>query len=295
MEIGFSSYSFAQNLSNGSMTILDVIDWVAENGGAHLELATVSLNPEGRLDATVLLDLANPLVAQIKQHAAERGVVLSNIAIGADFSDPATYADNLALVKKYIDAAEYLGIAKLRHDVLPWGYRTADPARAEALFEVTSRAAKELAQYAAPKGVTTSVENHGMFMNHPDRLLRLHHLVDEPNFGITLDIGNFLCVDASPVAAVKDVLPVASIIHAKDFHIRNRHTKAPGSLETHGEQYIVGAMIGYGDVDLPRVMQVIRAGGYDGYFSIEFEGHEDCLKACKVGLENLKRLWEEAA
>jgi sugar phosphate isomerase/epimerase len=38
---------------------------------------------------------------------------------------------------------------------------------------------------------------------------------------------------------------------------------------------------------------MIKASGYDGYLSLEFEGMEDCLTGTRVGLDNLKRLWSE--
>ena len=41
MKIGFSSYSFHQRLGSGQMDVFDVIDWVADNGGEHLEFAAI--------------------------------------------------------------------------------------------------------------------------------------------------------------------------------------------------------------------------------------------------------------
>jgi hypothetical protein len=50
MKVGLSSYSLLAALKKGEMTILDAIQWVAENGGEHMELVpygyTLVDNPE---------------------------------------------------------------------------------------------------------------------------------------------------------------------------------------------------------------------------------------------------------
>ncbi len=39
MRLGVSSYSYARSLQRGALTILDVVDRVADAGGEHLEIA----------------------------------------------------------------------------------------------------------------------------------------------------------------------------------------------------------------------------------------------------------------
>lgn len=40
-------------------------------------------------------------------------------------------------------------------------------------------------------------------------------------------------------------------------------------------------------------MKEVKESGYDGYLSLEFEGMEDCRTGVKIGLENIKRIWDE--
>ena len=82
MQLGFSSYSFHQRLSTGSMTILDVIDWIADHDGAHLELAAIYPTTDSPLPTP---DSDPEFVTQVRAHAADRGVTLSNLCIGANF------------------------------------------------------------------------------------------------------------------------------------------------------------------------------------------------------------------
>jgi hypothetical protein len=38
MKVGISSYSLLKDINAGKLDILDVVQWVADNGGEHLEL-----------------------------------------------------------------------------------------------------------------------------------------------------------------------------------------------------------------------------------------------------------------
>lgn len=83
-----------------------------------------------------------------------------------------------------------------------------------------AEACREIADYAAGLGITTSVENHGYFIQHSDRVQALVHAVGRDNFRTTLDIGNFLCADENPLIAVPNNIKLASMVHFKDFYIR---------------------------------------------------------------------------
>ena len=58
-----------------------------------------------------------------------------------------------------------------------------------------------------------------------------------------------------------------------------------------GNKFLRGTITGHGDLDLRSCAEIIKASGYDGYVSIEFEGPEDCLDAVKTSLNNVKALF----
>lgn len=294
MKFGFSSYSFHQRLGTGAMTLFDVIDWIADSEGEHLELAAVYPGADSPVPNA---DSDPAFVDKIVEHAGKRGVTLSNLAIGASFlGDDAENAAEVERVKAHVDLAERLGIRLMRHDVVRHaGIEGDDTPAFEAAVPKIVKAAKEIAQYAATKGVTTSLENHGFFVQSSDRVRRIVHAVDEPNFKTTLDIGNFLCVDEDPTAAVPANLPYAMIVHFKDFYVRpaNRNP-GEGWFRSKGGKYLRGAIVGNGDLDTWSVAKSIKESGYDGFASIEFEGHEDCLIGCSRGIANAKRIYDES-
>ncbi|HEY9294101.1 MAG TPA: sugar phosphate isomerase/epimerase family protein [Microlunatus sp.] len=294
ISFGFSSYSFFQKLSTGEMSLTDVIDWVAESEGEHLELALVG-GPDGPMPS---IDSDPRELDSIRDHAAQAGVTLSNMAIGANFfnDDPAAIEAEVKRVKAYVDLADQLGIKLMRHDVVAHaGLEGDDTPLFERALPGIVNAAKEIAQYAAGKGITTSLENHGFFIQAADRVRRIVHAVDEPNFKTTLDVGNFVCVDEDPTASVPQNLPYAMIVHFKDFYIRPAdQNPGEGWFRSRGGKYLRGAVVGNGDLDLRSVAKSIKESDYTGYASIEFEGWEDCLVGCARGIANAKRLLAEA-
>ncbi len=91
----------------------------------------------------------------------------------------------------------------MRHDVAFRPKNECSIARFESDLELLVHACRTIADYAAQYGITTSVENHGFFVQASDRVQRLIEAVGRANYKTTMDIGNFMCVDEDPVAAVK--------------------------------------------------------------------------------------------
>src|SRR5699024_8778797 len=125
-------------------------------------------------------------VERIREHAAAAGLPLTNLAIGADLSTG--HPAQVARAQDYVDLARRLGITRMRHDVVPHAGQEGDdtPLFEQVLPHIVA-ASKEIAQYAAARGITTSLENHGFFVQSAERVRRIVHAVDEPNFLTTLD------------------------------------------------------------------------------------------------------------
>ncbi|MDJ0354016.1 sugar phosphate isomerase/epimerase family protein [Pseudarthrobacter sp. PH31-O2] len=294
MKIGFSSFSFSDKMLTGKMSIVDVIEWIGRSDGEHLELATVSFSPKGT-DTVWSFGDDPDLIEAIRSSAATNGVELSGMCIPADFiGEPDDRAAQIERVKDHIRLSDSLGIRYFRHDVTQWARKIRDVSDFEENFATIVDASAEIARFAAKYGIQTSVENHGFYMNGSEHVRRLIAAVNESNFKTTLDVGNFLCVDEDPLIATKANLPQASFVHLKDFYIRP-HGSYPGEgwLTTTGGSYLLGSIVGFGDMDTRGILSTVVAGGYDGYISIEFEGNEDCLFACETGLTNVKRILEE--
>ncbi|TVY07298.1 sugar phosphate isomerase/epimerase family protein [Paenibacillus cremeus] len=285
MKLGISSYSLLKALKAQEMDILGVIDWIAEQGAEHVEIVPLGFsltdNPE--------------LIDAIQEKAAARGLDVSNYAIAANFVTETTeqYELEIERVKREVDIAARLGVKRMRHDA---GSRkdTSIGRFIEDLPSIAS-ACRQIADYAAQYGIVTSVENHGYYMQASDRVQALIHAVGRDNFRTTLDVGNFVCVEENPVVAVKHNIEYASMVHIKDFYLRPAdRNPGQGFNRTANGNFYRGAIAGQGDLDLRQIVSIVKHSGYDGYISLEFEGMEDCRLGTRIGLDNVRRLWDEA-
>ncbi len=288
MKIGVSSYSLIRAIRSGELSWDGALEWTKENGGEHFEV--VSLEPAfGRDEA--FLDA-------IRTKAAALDLPLSSYTVGANFlkESEAEIAAEIERVKGEVDAGARLGVKFMRHDAGSRPVEQTGTAQFEADFPTLVRACREVADYAAQYGITTSVENHGYHVQASERVHRLVLAVDRPNFRTTLDVGNFLCADEDSLAAVKNNIGIASMVHFKDFYRRSpRSHVGEGWFPTRAGYKLRGAIVGNGDIDLPSVVRVIHESGFDGFISVEFEGKEPCLEGTRTGLDNLRRLFAEAA
>src|SRR4051812_28493645 len=75
MKIGVSTYSLFKALKSGEMDIFGVIDWIADQGGEHVEIVPLGFDLAGNFE----------LADQIRLKAQSRGMEISNYAIGANF------------------------------------------------------------------------------------------------------------------------------------------------------------------------------------------------------------------
>lgn len=287
MKLGASIYSLYGALQSGQMDLFQVLEWLKEQGAEHAEIVELGFN----------LTETPELADQLRIKAEELGLELSNYCIGANFAgvDAAAYEAEVERVKKHVDAAHRLGVKRMRHDIASRPHSETETAQFEQDFPILVQACQQIADYAAQYGITTSIENHGYYVQASERVRRIVIAVDRPNFRTTLDVGNFVCVDETPRWAVQHNLPYASMVHVKDFYVRPA-TVNPGEgwfTSLHG-QHLRGSIAGQGDLPLNEIIRDVKQSGYDGYISIEFEGLEDCLRGTRIGLENTRRMWAEA-
>jgi sugar phosphate isomerase/epimerase len=286
MKLGLSTYSLTRAIKSGEMTVIQALEWMKTYGADHVEIVPHSFN----------LVESPSLISEIKEKAQEIDLEISNYATMASFIDlnEEAYQKEIERVIQHVEIANNLGVTRMRHDV---GFRKIGETSLSQFEEDLPRivsACQQIANYAQQFGIITSLENHGYYVQASDRVQRVVQLVDRPNFKTTLDIGNFLCVDENPVAAVEKSLPYASMVHFKDFYLRpKKENPGEGWFPTSGGNYLRGAIFGHGDIDVRTILKTIKQSGYDGYISLEFEGLEDCLRGSQLSLDNARRIWDE--
>ena len=282
MKIGVSSYSFHQAVEAGRMNTYEIVDAAARLGFAAIDFA-------------VLLgdDPLQEMCARLGRQAQDAGLEVSNYAVAADFLNNDLDAE-VARVQGEVENAVRLGARTFRHDGA-WGLPKDGGARTfwQALPRI-AEGCRRVTEYAAARGIRTMVENHGTFLQESLRLEALVAAVDHTNFGLLVDMGNFLCADEAPEQAVGRLAPYAFHAHAKDFLYKPCTVPSPGRgwFSTRAGAHLRGTVIGHGVVPVEGALRVLCAAGYDGALAIEFEGMEPCEEAIALGKENLQRMLE---
>jgi sugar phosphate isomerase/epimerase len=189
-------------------------------------------------------------------------------------------------------AASLMGAPGMRHDATR-GFSNdyKGPKSFDDALPVLVNGCRRVTEYAASLGIKTMVENHGFFCQDSERVEKLVCGVNHPNFGVLVDMGNFLCADEDPAKAVGRLMPYAFHVHAKDFHVKAGTMPDPGAgwFKSRAGNYLRGAIIGHGDVPITQCINIMKNAGYEGVLSIEFEGLEEPLEGIAIGLQNLKR------
>lgn len=290
MKIGVSSYSYSRLVGQGKMSIYDVVEKAAEMGFESIEFAGIQ-PPAGETMETC--------AGRLRDLCARKGLLIASYTIGGDLLNGCggNQEAEIERLKGEVRLAKLLNAPLMRHDATS-GFiadHTGGRGFSDAL-PLLIKGCRAITSFAADLGLKTTVENHGFFCQDSERVERLVNGVGHPNFGILVDIGNFLCVDEDPAVAVGRLSSHISHVHVKDFHVKSGSGTNPGSgwFQSRAGNYLRGAIVGHGDVPVVQCLRLIRKAGYTGVLSIEFEGMEDVLTGIGVGRENLIRFLKSA-
>lgn len=280
MKIGVSSYSFSQYIRQGKMTQFDTIAKAKELGFDDIEFT--ELNPP---EGVSQLEFAKML----RDEAERVGIEISAYVIGADLAkaDEAELLKEVERLKGQIDVANALGAKLFRHDVM---YNYSEFRSYNEALPSIAKGARMVTEYAETLGIRTMTENHGTIFQDPDRMEQLIHAVGHENYGLLLDMGNFLCADVRPEIAVSRVGNLAFMAHGKDFKCIDFYDKSEEGFKTRGQNRLVGVSVGDGDAKAEQVIAILKNYGFDGYIDVEYEGADDCIEGMKKGLEFLRKI-----
>lgn len=277
MNIALSVWSCHKSMYDQSWTNADFIRFAAEAGADGVELLSVFWDKETDVPA-------------VRQALAETGLRLAcfgacnNLAL----SDAAAREAQVKDITDSVDWAVLFGASVVR---VFSGDKSDDVTYEEAEGWIIG-GLKEAADYAARKGVTLCLENHGYFAGKPEQVETVVSQVNSQALRSTFDTGNFLLVDADPNEAVLKLKHLASHIHVKDFAAVSGPYDGNIYQSLSGSRY-AGKICGEGDVDLPFILSEFLKQGYEGWMTIEFEGDEEQRYGSTRSIANLRQLLKE--
>ncbi len=278
MRIGISMYSYAQAARSGQLDIPGFIREAKRAGADGVELLEyfykdIDADRDAALKALDETGLPCPIFSVgnnfAKVDPGEREVQLGRIVFGVD--EAMRYGAGVVRVFAG-DVAEGMTFEQAREWIV------------EGLCEGS--------KYAASHGIKLALENHGTLAGRGDQVRGIIADVRAKSgtdvLGANPDTGNFLLVNQPSHEAIREVAPIANMVHFKDF--------APTPAAYDGWAYtaldggrFLGTAVGEGTVDLAQCVAELRSAGFDGWLSVEYEGLEDPFTAVPRSIVNARK------
>jgi sugar phosphate isomerase/epimerase len=158
--------------------------------------------------------------------------------------DPAVRKQAVINHRKWVEVANYLGCHAIRCNARGAGASMAEDPDA---INRAAEAFSALLDYAKEFKINIIIENHGGISSEPDFLPGLAAKLNNPNFGILPDYGNYL-PDSDIQAALKKAMAYAKGVSVK----------AGWQPDGTHPQY-----------DLAEMLKISKASGYTGFWGIE--------------------------
>ena len=209
-------------------------DAVAEAGFAHVGL--MSTNSENKL---VLCAKSTIEEAQeIGADARQRGLGIPSAYVGGIAVAQSVEA-GVADLRHILDCCEAAGATS----ALMGGIGNAD------LYDAYYKAIAECCDYAAAKGIVITLKPHGGLNATGPQLRETIESVGHPSFRVMYDPGNIFYYSDAELDPIDDAPAVDGLVYGmcvKDYEPPKSVALTPGT----------------GKVDFPKVMEVLKAGGF---------------------------------
>ena len=274
MKLAVSAWSFHTPLYAGKLRQTDVPAEVAALGFRYVELLEMFLwrKPPGKLqrafhrspfslvgrragdEGQPTVDYSRDTLNELRGARLRAGTQLVCWVVDTDLTlaDADTRRAQLSHIATAIEAARFLGAPLLRITTGGNPGRYPDNARSAAVEQAVDTL-RSVLPAAMAGGVKLAIENHFGLSADPHALAEIITALNSPHVGVCLDLGNFREGEADE--GIRLLAPHAIHVHAKSCAF------GPDGEET--------------KINYQAAMQAIRAAGYDGVLSIEFEGEGD--------------------
>jgi sugar phosphate isomerase/epimerase len=206
-------------------------------------------------------------ITDTRTKLATQGIQISALLLATDLSGEDAER-HIEWASRIIRAASKLGVPVVRID--PWTAKRERPS--QTIRDNFVRATLRILNQTANTGVDIGMENHGDIFNDPELLDDVLAAIPDPRFGLTLDTGN-LYWWGHPICEVYRLVDRYAP-RTKHTHIKNIHYP-PGVGDQRREigfEYKQFCCPLYeGNLDLKRLVNALRRGGYSRDFCVEDE------------------------
>jgi sugar phosphate isomerase/epimerase len=214
----------------------------------------------------------------VREAIERQGMTMPMFCCSPDFTHPDAVArrQEIERERRMIDVTARLSGGFCR--VLS-GQRRPEVGRDEGIRRVVD-AIGELLPYAESRRVVLTLENHYKdgywqypeFAQKSDVFLEIVDRIRSPWFGVQYDPSNAVVAGEDPVRLLEQVKDRVVTMHASDRFLKPGHTLEELAGAEEGPGYaaiLVHGVTGRGANDYPRIFELLRAAGFDGWISIE--------------------------
>jgi len=244
--ISLAQWSLHRNLQSGKLDNLEFAQVAKNEFGIEAVEYVNSFFKDKATDRVYLADM--------KQRCEDSGVESLLIMCDGEgnLGDPNEVARKKAVENhfRWVDAAKFLGCHAIR-------VNAASSGSYEEQIKLAADGLRQLSEFAAPKGISVIVENHGGLSSNGAWLAKTIETVNLNNCGTLPDFGNFNIGGGKTYdryQGVQELMPFAKAVSAKS------HDFDEEGNETH--------------TDFLKMMKIVLKAGFRGYVGIEYEGRK---------------------
>ena len=266
-KISLAQWSFHKAIRDyKTMSAFDFAKKAKELGFEGLEY----VNQLYQIDKDNRLASIQKLTKELKLRSDDNGI--ENVMIMIDHEGDLSVSDkagrDLAIAnhQSWVDAAAELGCSSIRVNL----FGDEGELDAQAWHDGSVDGMGRLAEYAAKNNINVIVENHGGLSSDASKVVAVLKEINMTNCGSLPDFGNFCvrndtgkrwggnCTEQYDVyKGTQELLPFAKGISAKSFE-----------FDENGDEV---------NFDYPKLMQMIKDSGFDGFIGVEYEGSRGVL------------------
>jgi len=237
---------------NGTMTFRDMVKFAKENGFDGLDCMSFHFEEDGETAKQILEEFDLPLTA---------------VNIIAPFSGADTeeqFQGVLAGVKEVMDRAKTAGCRNIL--LMPTGY-VPDPGHTrEQTYQNLIKGLRAGVAYGLEIGLpvnTETLESVGVPFCSIGEMKRI--FADVPDLKYTHDTGNPIVAMEDPIETYELFKDRLANVHFKDLEFTDEKTEMMNPTG----RYFARAILGEGEIDFKKHLQLLKRDGYQGHITIE--------------------------
>ena len=244
LKVSLNAYSFNAPLTSGAMSINDMLVFCAEKGFLAVDITAYYFPGYPAVPP-------DDFLYEVKRKAFRLGVEISGTGVRNDFTEPDANKrkESVILVKRWIDAAEKIGAPVIR--IFAGNQKPAGYSR-EQILDWMLKDIHECIDYGKQHGVVVAIQNHDDFIKTANDTIQILEAIKSEWFGLILDTGSYRIGD--PYSEIEK-----TIKYAVNWQIKEK-------IFVDGKET---------DVDMDKLIRIIKQSGYSGYIPLETLGEGD--------------------